>query len=285
MNSTSNKSICNKASNVALLASLFSFLFFSTTTQAITPKKYALIVVDVQYDFMQLPFYDSLTASFFTQGSLAVGNTGWDYVFQVNHCIMKLRLLGVRIVFTRDFHPAGHMSFAPSWFDAQGNVVAWVPGSQMHADFKPNPAGACADIIFVNTNQYMWPVHCVQGTEGSRIVAQVQSEDLVVPKGMNPRFDSYSGFKDDGGTETGMTAKLKKEGITDVFVIGIATDYCVCFTGLDAISAGFTTHVIPEFCRGVMPTTSMAALDKMCAAGASLCTLEGACELASGPQK
>jgi len=282
MNSTRN-SINSKTTRIALLASFFSFIFFSAT-QTTAPKKYALIVVDVQYDFMQLPFYDSLTASFFTQGSLAVSNTGWDYLFQVNHCITTLRLLGVRIAFTRDFHPAGHMSFAPSWLDAQGNVVAWIPGSQMQADYRPNPAGACADIIFVNINQYMWPIHCVQGTQGSRIVAQVQSGDLVVPKGTDARFDSYSGFKDDGGTQTGLADMLRKEGITDVFVIGIATDYCVCFTGLDAISAGFTTHVIPDFCRGVTPTSSMAALDKMCAAGASLCTLEGACALVSAAQ-
>ena len=122
----------------------------------------------------------------------------------------------------------------------------------------------------------VWPDHCVQVTPGVSIAINFdKNKDLKVSKGMHLNFDSYSGFVDDGGTKTAMEAALNILGITNLIVIGVATDYCVQATVLDALKLKkYNVYVIINLCRGVTADTSTAALNKMQAEGAKLVLLE-----------
>jgi len=102
--------------------------------------------------------------------------------------------------------------------------------------------------------QILWPVHCVQNTDGAAFVPGLDISRVarVFQKGTDPQIDSYSGFFDNGHRkETGLGAFLKERKVTEVFAVGLATDYCVKFTVLDAVALGFKTNVIEEACRGV----------------------------------
>ena len=111
--------------------------------------------------------------------------------------------------------------------------------------------------------QVLWPVHCVQGTDNARILVDNNVFMAVVKKGKDTRYDSYSGFQDDGGAKTEMDSILKRNGIQKLFVYGIATDYCVKATAIDAAEAGYDVTVIESLCRGVAPDTSAKALQEM----------------------
>ena len=103
-------------------------------------------------------------------------------------------------------------------------------------------------------DQVLWPVHCVQGSSGAEFVESLETRRIagVFRKGMNPRIDSYSGFHDNGHRRsTGMAGYLRELGVEQVYVLGVATDYCVKFTALDARREGFETYLIEDGCRGV----------------------------------
>ena len=174
--------------------------------------KTALLIIDVQNDFCP-------------GGSLPVAG-GFDIVPVIN----TLQPLFEVVVATQDFHPQGHSSFAATH------------GKQ------PGPVITAAGTIM------LWPAHCVQGTKGAELVSTLETERIaqVFFKGVDPDLDSYSGFFDnDHRHATGLGAYLKEKGVTDVSVVGLATDYCVKWTALDAKQMGFTTTVILDACRGV----------------------------------
>lgn len=174
----------------------------------------ALILVDLQNDFVP-------------GGALAV--PGGDAVIPVaNRLMPKFDL----VVATQDWHPPDHLSFASQYADLQ-------PGDEITLDGLP---------------QVLWPDHCIRGTHGAEFVAalDVGQIDRVFAKGTDREFDSYSGFFDNAKRRsTGLDEFLRDRGVTDVFVMGLATDYCVKFTAIDAVQLGLQTHLISDGCRGV----------------------------------
>ncbi len=195
----------------------------------------ALIVVDVQNDFVP-------------GGSLAV--TDGDAVVPVVNALMPGFGL---VVATQDWHPANHGSFATS-----------------------HPGTGPGDIIQLDgVQQVLWPPHCVQGTSGASFHSALAVErfDRVVRKGTDEGIDSYSGFFDNGRLKaTGLDALLRSEGVGAIFVCGLATDYCVKFTALDARDLGFTVRVVGDACRAVNLNEGdgLRALDEMRSAGCSV---------------
>ncbi len=200
-------------------------------------SKTALLLIDLQYDFLP-------------GGSLAVA--GGDQVIPVaNRMIEFARDHGWYVVATQDWHPENHGSFAVN------NAGTEMYG---HGELDGLP-------------QVWWPAHCVQGTRGAEIVENLLRPDAIVQKGTNVSVDSYSGFFDNAHkSKTELDDLLKKQEIDTVVVLGIATDYCVKFTVLDAIELGYKVYVVQDACRGVdMPEGSaQAALEEMDGNGAEL---------------
>ena len=166
----------------------------------------ALILVDIQNDFLP-------------GGALAVPDG--DKVISIAN---KLQPAFPLVVATQDWHPANRGSFAAS--HSGKNVF-----EQLELNGLP---------------QTLWPVHCVQSTKGAELAATLDRERIakVFPKGTDAGIDSYSGLFDNGHRKsTGLGEWLKARGVTEVFVCGLATDYCVKFTALDAARLGFPTHL------------------------------------------
>lgn len=196
--------------------------------------KIGVIVVDIQGDFTTLK-----------NGSLAVDGTDEAYVKAVEENTKGLREAGFPIYATQDWHPANHVSF-----------------------FTNHPGKKAFDAIRLHgKEQVLWPPHCVQNTPGAEILLDKKLFQAVVRKGMDPQFDSYSGFQDDGGKKTDLDQVLKKDGIKKLIVYGIATDYCVRATALDGVAAGYQVVLIKNLCRGVAPDTSQKAVEEMKAKG------------------
>lgn len=174
----------------------------------------ALILVDIQNDFLP-------------GGALAVPEG--DAVIPVAN---KLQAAFPLVVATQDWHPANHGSFAASH-----------PGKKVFEQIDLN-----------GLPQTLWPVHCVQNTPGATLAASLKQDRIakVFQKGTDPGIDSYSGFFDNGHRKsTGLGEWLKQKSATEVFVCGLATDYCVKFTALDAVQFGFKTHLVEDASRGV----------------------------------
>ena len=195
----------------------------------------ALILVDIQRDFLP-------------GGALAVPE-GDAVVPIANELLADFAL----VVATQDWHPANHGSFAANH-----------PGRKVYDQ-----------IVLGGLPQTLWPVHCVQNTPGAELAPGLNRERIarVFQKGTDPLIDSYSGFFDNGHRRaTGMGQWLAEQGVTDVYLCGLATDYCVKFTALDAVALGFKTHVFEAACRGVnlRPGDVAAALEEMKRAGARI---------------
>jgi nicotinamidase/pyrazinamidase len=194
----------------------------------------AVIVVDVQGDFT--------TAK---KGSLAVPGTDDAFIAKVQKATEALKKKGLPVFATQDWHPKDHISFHTN-----------------HEGKKP------FDTIQVSgKTQVLWPPHCVQGTENANVLLDKNLFVAVVQKGKDKKFDSYSGFQDDGGAKTELNDLLKKSNIKEVIVYGIATDYCVKATAIDAADAGYKVTVIEGLCKGVAPETTTKALEEMKAKG------------------
>lgn len=167
------------------------------------------------------------------------------------------------VVATQDWHPAEHASFVDN-----------------HAGRAPYDT-----IELAGLEQILWPVHCVQGTGGAEFAAplQIDQADAIIRKGTNPSIDSYSGFFDNGRLRsTGLAGYLNERGVDALFICGLATDYCVKFTAIDAITAGFRTHLVSEACRGVELTpgdTRAAAKDMQNAGVQILATVDESLDL------
>lgn len=196
-----------------------------------TPRgKTGIIVVDVQRDFTQL-----------ADGALAVPGTDQDFIQKVQASTEMLKRAGLPVFATQDWHPAEHISFFTN-----------------HKGKKP------FDIITLKgRQQVLWPPHCVQGTEGARLLIDEERFDGIVKKGTKIGFDSYSGFQDDGGHKTPLHPLLQERGISRTAIYGIATDYCVKATALDAADLGYQVIVIRNLTRGVDPETYKSALEEM----------------------
>lgn len=175
---------------------------------------HALLLIDIQNDFLP-------------GGALAV--TGGDEIIPLVNALMPRFEL---IVATQDWHPPDHGSFAAN-----------------HPDKK----------VFESTDlhglpQTLWPVHCVQKTDGALFPPELDSGRIhrVFPKGTDARVDSYSGFFDNGHRgDTGLASWLREQGVTELTLCGLATDYCVKFTALDALECGFKVNLHLPACRGV----------------------------------
>jgi len=196
--------------------------------------KMGVIVVDIQGDFTKVK-----------NGSLAVEGTDEAYIKAAEENTKKLKEAGFPIFATQDWHPKNHASF-----------------------FTNHKGKKAFDMIKLHgKDQVLWPPHCVQKTPGAEILLDKKLFKAVVKKGMDAQYDSYSGFQDDGGKKTDMDKLLKKEKINKVVVYGIATDYCVRATALDAVAAGYKVIMIKNLSRGVAPDTSQKAIDEMKAKG------------------
>lgn len=178
-------------------------------------------------------------------GSLAVEDTDQAFVARVKKATEMLKENGYPIFATQDWHPAEHVSFYSN-----------------HAGKEPYEA-----IQIEGRTQVLWPPHCVQETENAKVLLDNDLFLAIVQKGKDQRYDSYSGFQDDGGAKTEMNGILKKNGIKELIVYGIATDYCVKATAIDAADAGYKVTVVEGLSKGVAPDTTAAALDEMKAKG------------------
>ncbi|MEO0789251.1 MAG: bifunctional nicotinamidase/pyrazinamidase, partial [Bacteroidota bacterium] len=174
----------------------------------------ALILVDLQYDFLPiglLPVPDG-------DAVIAPAVTLMDQ-FEI-------------VVATQDWHPADHGSFA-------ANHPWRKPGQVIDLNGLP---------------QVLWPIHCVEGSFGAELVSQLDQDKItkIFQKGTDPGIDSYSGFYDNGHRKsTGLSEWLQKQGVKTVDIMGLAADYCVKFTALDALKEGFETYLITDATRGV----------------------------------
>lgn len=193
----------------------------------------ALLIIDVQNDFCP-------------GGALAVA--GGDAVVPL---INELARRFATVVITQDWHPAGHISFA-----------AEHPGK---APFE--------SITLPYGPQTLWPTHCVMASEGSALHPglEVPQANLIIRKGSNRLIDSYSAFLEaDRTTRTGLDGYLTSRGVTEVFLCGLATDYCVAWSAEDAVAFGFAATVIEDACRAIDLNGSLAqAWARLAACGVS----------------
>lgn len=182
----------------------------------------ALIVIDVQQDFCP-------------GGALAVAD-GDSIVPGINALMPEASA----VVLTQDWHPAGHSSFASSHTGA-------VPFDMTEMPYGP---------------QVLWPEHCVQGTPGAAFHPDLNTDraDLIIRKGFNHQIDSYSAFfENDHVTSTGLDGYLRTRGIDTLLLVGLATDFCVNFSAVDAAKLGFRVTVREDLCRAIDLDGSLAA--------------------------
>jgi len=197
------------------------------------PATHALIVIDVQNDFCP-------------GGALAV--VGGDEIVAPINALMEQFPV---VVLTQDWHPKGHSSFASSHDGA-------APFSAVQMSYG---------------EQTLWPDHCIQGTEGTAFHPALRTDaDLIIRKGMNPAIDSYSAFfENDRTTPTGLEGYLRTRGITTLTLAGLATDFCVAYSAIDAARLGFAVTVRTDLCRAIDLGGSLAAMTaEMTAAGVTI---------------
>ena len=194
---------------------------------------HALIVIDVQNDFCP-------------GGALAVPE-GDTIIPGINALMGDFDA----VILTQDWHPAGHSSFASS-HGAEPMTLTEMP-------YGP---------------QVLWPDHCVQGTEGAAFHKDLMTDraDLIIRKGYNPAIDSYSAFfENDKTTPTGLEGYLRTRGIDSLTMVGLATDFCVNYSAVDAARLGFTVTVRQDLCRAIDFDGSLAAaLEGMAEVGVKL---------------
>ncbi len=196
-----------------------------------------VLLVDFQADFTE----DK-------NGTLAVAGTDAAYIDTVVRATQTLAAQGFPIYATQDWHPENHMSFATNH-----------PGAELFSTMEID-----------GRSQIMWPTHCVQGTAGADLLIRRDGCRAIIQKGTDPAFDSYSGFADDGGKKTGLDNDLRTSGITDLIVYGLATDFCVKFTVIDALAAGYRVTLLRDLCRGVAPDSTQTAIEEMRVKGAMI---------------
>ncbi len=194
----------------------------------------ALLMIDIQNDFCP-------------GGALAV--EGGDEVVAVVNSMQRDYDV---FVLTQDWHPADHSSFA-----------------QNHQGAEP-----CSITTMPYGDQVLWPTHCVQGSHGAEFHRDlvIDKADLIIRKGFRSEIDSYSAFfENDRQTRTGLTGYLRDRGVKNVVLTGLATDFCVYYSAMDAIKSGFKVKLITNACRAIDMDGSLAsALDAMKTAGVEI---------------
>lgn len=200
-------------------------------------KNVGIIVVDVQGDF-----------TVWKNGSLAVDGTDKAFVENLQKATEAFKKDGYPIYATQDWHPRDHVSFFTNHQGKQPLDVVTIAGR----------------------TQVLWPPHCVQNTEGAKILLDAGLFKAIVKKGQDPQFDSYSGFQDDGGARTELDAILKNDGIQEVVIYGIAMDYCVKATAIHAVQAGYKATVIEGLTAKIAPDSAAKAREEMAAHGVTL---------------
>ena len=186
------------------------------------PANEALIVIDVQNDFCP-------------GGALAVAG-GDQIIPRINALMDEFQT----VVLTQDWHPVNHASFA-------ANHAGAAPFSLTEMPYGP---------------QVLWPVHCVQGTPGAAFHPDLRTDpaQLVIRKGFRPGIDSYSAFfENDRRTATGLEGYLRSRGITGLVLVGLATDYCVAYSAMDAARLGFAATLLEGACRAIDLDGSLAS--------------------------
>jgi nicotinamidase/pyrazinamidase len=181
---------------------------------SIDPDRDLLLLIDVQNDFCP-------------GGALAVAG-GDEIVPVVNRLVPRF----AHVALTQDWHPPGHRSFASA-----------------HAGCAPYDS-----VTFPYGDQTLWPDHCVQGTPGAEVHPGLDAirAELVIRKGFRPGIDSYSAFfENDRSTPTGLAGYLRERGFTRVVLCGLATDFCVAYSAIDARRLGFGTTVLLDACRAI----------------------------------
>jgi nicotinamidase/pyrazinamidase len=217
-------------------------------------SKTALIEIDVQNDFCPsrvLPNGEEIPA-----GALAV-EKGDEVIPPLNSLAGEFGQRGGRVIATADWHPHRHVSFASAHGKKPGEVLE-LPGGE---------------------SQVLWPDHCVQGSRGAAFHEKLdlKNVNLIIRKGFRPGLDSYSAFfENDRRTPTGLEGYLKHLGLDTVILGGLATDYCVLYSALDAVRCGLRTFVVSDAVRGVgFPAGSLErAFESMEAAGVVVSSLE-----------
>lgn len=190
----------------------------------------ALLVIDVQNDFCP-------------GGALAVPG-GDEVIAPINEMMTQFET----VILTQDWHPAGHSSFASSHAGKQ-------PFDTTELDYG---------------TQVLWPDHCVQNSDGAAFHSDLRTDgDLIIRKGFRPAIDSYSAFfENDQITPTGLEGYLRNRGITELTLVGLATDFCVAFSAIDARRLGFDVTVVLDACRAIDLDGSLeTALNNMKARG------------------
>jgi nicotinamidase/pyrazinamidase len=208
-------------------------------TTTIDPARSALLVVDLQPDFLP-------------GGALPVADG--DQILEPIRQLMTSGRFGV-IVATQDWHPPGHASFASS-----------------HPGRKPFDT-----ITLHGHEQMLWPDHCVQGSPGAQLHPALPwtAAAAVIRKGMEPVCDTYSGFRNNWNEKgkrppTGLAGYLRERGATELFVCGLARDYCVKWTAEDGIGEGFRMLVIWDLTRPIDPSSDQRAREELSAKGAEI---------------
>jgi len=196
-----------------------------------------LVLVDIQNDFLP-------------GGSLAVSQG--EKILPVVNKLLTLPFDS--IIATKDWHPKSHQSFAANHCAEPGQII-----------------------ILRGLEQILWPVHCVQDTYGAELSKELnlQRIDKIIYKGTDESVDSYSTFFDNGHFKsTGLDKYLREQHLEEVYIAGLATDYCVKYSALDALKLGYKTYVVIDACQGVNlnPNDSREALDKIKEAGGVLIT-------------
>lgn len=195
----------------------------------------ALLIIDIQYDFLP-------------GGALAVPH-GDEIIAEINEYMYRFPL----VVATQDWHPKDHLSFA-----------------SMHSGRHP------LELIDMNgMAQVLWPDHCIQGSHGALFPETLTQGpvEAVFRKGLEPGIDSYSGFYDNGHKKsTGLAAYLKGKGVTELVLVGLAGDYCVNYTAIDALQEGFETSLILSGIRSISESDFAACIGFLKIAGAKVFT-------------
>jgi nicotinamidase/pyrazinamidase len=202
------------------------------------PENSLLLIIDVQNDFC-------------SGGGLPVPG-GEEIVPLIN----RLNSAFSSTILTQDWHPPGHSSFASSHQGASAYAL-------IEAPYGP---------------QVLWPDHCIQGTDGADFHSELDSKnaDLIVRKGFRPAIDSYSAFQEnDRQTSTGLGGYLRDRGIEHVTLCGLALDFCVKWSAMDAVANGFRATVLTDACRAIdLEGSKAAANSEMAAAGITLATTD-----------
>jgi len=183
-------------------------------------KRDALIIIDMQNDFIP-------------GGSLAI-EEGDLIIEGINQTANLFKKNKATVVLTQDWHPQNHLSFA-------SNHLGKSPGDEFTSE-----DGAIGPVL--------WPDHCVQGTKGAEFHKDLKTDlaDIIIKKGMNPNVDSYSGFQDnDKKCETGLRDYLNSKKIKQIYVSGLALDYCCYYTAMDGFEFGYKVYFLLDLTRGV----------------------------------